>query len=75
MQFSPSLFRVSPEWDFDLNECSPVWFQAHFLSHWFYVMPDTAYRNLSQVYIYNCNSWVKAYTKYHDRQFFTLKVK
>ncbi|XP_067932348.1 neurofibromin-like [Watersipora subatra] len=48
-------------------------FKAHFLSHWFYVMPDTAYKNLCQVYIYNCSSWVKVYTKFHDRQFFTLK--
>lgn len=48
-------------------------FKTDYLAKWFYVMPDTAYQNLHCVYIYNCNSWVREYTKYHDRLLFPIK--
>ncbi|CAF1129679.1 unnamed protein product [Rotaria sordida] len=36
-------------------------------------MPDCFYYNLQACYIYNCNSWVREYTKYHDRILSTIK--
>jgi len=50
------------------------WNQTDFLSKWFVVMPDIVYQNIYQAYIYNCNSWVREYTKYHDRILAPLKV-
>jgi hypothetical protein len=41
------------------------WLQTDFLSKWFVVMPEAVYQNIVQAYIYNCNSWVREYTKYH----------
>ncbi len=41
--------------------------QTDFLSKWFVVMPEVVYQNLVQAYIYNCNSWVREYTKFHER--------
>ena len=49
-------------------------FQTDFLSKWFVVMPEVVYQNIYQAYIYNCNSWVREYTKYHDRILAPLKV-
>jgi len=37
-------------------------------------MPEIVYQNIYQAYIYNCNSWVREYTKYHDRILAPLKV-
>jgi len=53
-----------------------VWYvkQTDFLSKWFVVMPEIVYQNIYQAYIYNCNSWVREYTKYHDRILAPLKV-
>jgi len=48
--------------------------QTDFLSKWFVVMPEIVYQNIYQAYIYNCNSWVREYTKYHDRILAPLKV-
>ncbi|XP_074643053.1 neurofibromin-like [Tubulanus polymorphus] len=48
-------------------------FQADFLSKWFFVMPECVYQNIQAAYIYNCNSWVREYTKYHDRILNPLK--
>jgi len=33
-----------------------------------------AYENIHAAYIYNCNSWVREYTKFHDRVLAPLKV-
>ena len=48
--------------------------QTDFLSKWFVVMPEAVYQNIVQAYIYNCNSWVREYTKYHDRILTPLRV-
>ncbi|PNI47191.1 NF1 isoform 6 [Pan troglodytes] len=48
-------------------------FKTDFLSKWFVVFPGFAYDNVSAVYIYNCNSWVREYTKYHERLLTGLK--
>ena len=37
-------------------------------------MPEVVYQNISQAYIYNCNSWVREYTKYHERILVPLRV-
>ena len=54
-------------------------FKTDFLSKWFVCLfvclfsPDFAYDNVSSVYIYNCNSWVRKYTKYHKQWLIGLK--
>uniref|UniRef100_A0A8I3WLL1 Neurofibromin n=1 Tax=Callithrix jacchus TaxID=9483 RepID=A0A8I3WLL1_CALJA len=48
-------------------------FKTDFLSKWFVVFPGFAYDNVSAVYVYNCNSWVREYTKYHERLLTGLK--
>uniref|UniRef100_A0A336KLD7 CSON013094 protein n=1 Tax=Culicoides sonorensis TaxID=179676 RepID=A0A336KLD7_CULSO len=48
-------------------------FRTEYLQKWFYVLPEVAYENLHAVYIYNCNSWVREYTKFHDRIVAPLK--
>nr|DBA33335.1 TPA: hypothetical protein GDO54_001034 [Pyxicephalus adspersus] len=48
-------------------------FKTDFLSKWFVVFPGFAYENVTAVYIYNCNSWVREYTKYHERLLTGLK--
>ncbi|KAB1264830.1 Neurofibromin [Camelus dromedarius] len=48
-------------------------FKTDFLSKWFVVFPGFAYDNVCAVYIYNCNSWVREYTKYHERLLTGLK--
>ena len=30
-------------------------------------MPEIVYQNINMAYIYNCNSWVREYSKYHDK--------
>ena len=50
------------------------WLQTDFLAKWFVIMPETVYQNIVQAYIYNCNSWVREYTKYHDRILAPLRV-
>ncbi|VDI01747.1 neurofibromin 1 [Mytilus galloprovincialis] len=49
------------------HTCAENRFRTDFLSKWFVVMPEAVYQNIVQAYIYNCNSWVREYTKYHDR--------
>lgn len=39
------------------------------------VLPEVAYENIHAAYIYNANSWVREYTKYHDRILAPLKVR
>ncbi|XP_044286035.1 neurofibromin isoform X4 [Varanus komodoensis] len=48
-------------------------FKTDFLSKWFVVFPGFAYENVFAVFIYNCNSWVREYTKYHERLLTGLK--
>ncbi|XP_076453075.1 neurofibromin-like isoform X4 [Babylonia areolata] len=55
------------------HTCSENRFRTDFLSKWFVVMPENVYQNIMAAYIYNCNSWVREYTKYHDRILSPLK--
>ncbi|XP_068124582.1 neurofibromin isoform X3 [Hyperolius riggenbachi] len=58
----------------DLTHAGPSnRFKTDFLSKWFVVFPGFAYDNVAAVYIYNCNSWVREYTKYHERLLTGLK--
>uniref|UniRef100_A0A4W3IT75 Neurofibromin n=1 Tax=Callorhinchus milii TaxID=7868 RepID=A0A4W3IT75_CALMI len=58
----------------DLTHAGPSnRFKTDFLSKWFVVFPGVAYENVAAVYIYNCNSWVREYTKYHERLLTGLK--
>ncbi|XP_060809014.1 neurofibromin [Amyelois transitella] len=41
-------------------------FRTDFLQKWFSVLPEVAYINIQACYIYNCNSWVREYTKFHE---------
>ncbi|XP_064619782.1 neurofibromin-like isoform X5 [Lineus longissimus] len=56
------------------HTCAENRFRTDFLSKWFFVMPEVVYLNIFQSYVYNCNSWVREYTKYHDRILAPLKV-
>nr|CAD7452027.1 unnamed protein product [Timema tahoe] len=49
------------------HTCSDNRFRTEFLQKWFYVLPEVAYDNIHASYIYNCNGWVREYTKFHDR--------
>ncbi|KAL0113512.1 hypothetical protein PUN28_012574 [Cardiocondyla obscurior] len=55
------------------HTCSDNRFRTEFLQKWFYVLPKAAYENLHAVYIYNCNNWVREFTKYHDSILAPLK--
>ncbi|KAK2587535.1 hypothetical protein KPH14_003672 [Odynerus spinipes] len=55
------------------HTCSDNRFRTEFLQKWFYVLPAVAYENIHAAYIYNCNSWVREYTKFHDRILAPLK--
>ncbi|XP_065570505.1 neurofibromin-like isoform X3 [Artemia franciscana] len=55
------------------HTCSDNRFRTEFLGKWFVVLPEVAYENIHACYIYNCNSWVREYTKYHDRILAPLK--
>ncbi|XP_071038330.1 neurofibromin isoform X2 [Parasteatoda tepidariorum] len=48
-------------------------FRSEFLQKWFVVLPEIAYEKIQAAYVYNCNSWVREYTKYHDRILVPLK--
>ncbi|XP_072312524.1 neurofibromin isoform X2 [Eucyclogobius newberryi] len=48
-------------------------FKTDFLSKWFVVFPGFAYENVAAVFVYNCNTWVREYTKYHERLLTGLK--
>lgn len=56
------------------HTCSDNRFRTEFLQKWFYVLPEVTYENAHAIYIYNCNSWVREYTKFHDRIMAPLKV-
>ncbi|XP_022666414.1 neurofibromin-like isoform X2 [Varroa destructor] len=55
------------------HTCADNRFRTEFLQKWFVVLPDIAYERIHAAYIYNCNSWVREYTKYHDRILAPLK--
>ncbi|CAG4978457.1 unnamed protein product [Colias eurytheme] len=40
--------------------------RTDFLQKWFTVLPEVAYTNIQACYIYNCNGWVREYTKFHE---------
>ncbi|XP_024879797.1 neurofibromin isoform X3 [Temnothorax curvispinosus] len=48
------------------HTCVDNRFRVEFLQKWFCVLPVATYENLHAVYIYNCNSWVREFTKYYD---------
>ncbi|XP_077995279.1 neurofibromin-like isoform X2 [Glandiceps talaboti] len=41
-------------------------FKTDFLSKWFMVFPKFAFQNVYAAYIYNCNTWLREFTKYHE---------
>jgi neurofibromin 1 len=49
------------------HTCSDNRFRTEFLQKWFVVLPEVAYDNIQAAYIYNCNSWLREYTKFHER--------
>jgi len=53
--------------------CSDNRFRAEFLQKWFYILPEVAYENLHAVYVYNCNNWVREYTKFYESILAPLK--
>ncbi|KAL5015709.1 hypothetical protein ScPMuIL_005298 [Solemya velum] len=61
------------------HTCAENRFRTDFLSKWFVVMPEIVYQNINPhasqglFIIYNCNSWVREYTKYHDKILTPLK--
>ncbi len=55
------------------HTCSDNRFRTEFLQKWFVVLPQVAYENIHAAYLYNCNSWVREYTKFHDRTLSPLK--
>ena len=55
------------------HTCSDNRFRTEFLQKWFVVLPQVAYENIHGAYLYNCNSWVREYTKFHDRILMPLK--
>ncbi|XP_076037771.1 neurofibromin-like [Oratosquilla oratoria] len=55
------------------HTCADNRFRTEFLQKWFVVLPEIAYENIHAAYIYNANSWVREYTKYHDRILAPLK--
>nr|XP_023020941.1 neurofibromin isoform X3 [Leptinotarsa decemlineata] len=55
------------------HTCAENRFRTEYLQKWFCVVPEVACTNISGIYIYNCNSWVREYTKFHDRLFAPMK--
>jgi neurofibromin 1 len=55
------------------HTCSDNRFRTEFLQKWFVVLPTVAYDNIHAAYLYNCNSWVREYTKFHERILVPLK--
>ncbi|RWS09353.1 neurofibromin-like protein, partial [Dinothrombium tinctorium] len=55
------------------HTCAENRFRTEFLQKWFVVLPEIAYEKVVSAYVYNCNSWVREYTKYHDRMLAPLK--
>ncbi len=52
---------------------NPFFSRTEFLQKWFVVLPNVAYENITQAYLYNCNTWVREYTKFHERILMPLK--
>jgi neurofibromin 1 len=53
--------------------CSYNRFRTEHLSKWFCCLPDCIADHVNAVYIVNVNSWVKEYTKFHDRLLSPIK--
>ena len=47
--------------------CSDNRFRTELLSKWFCCLPEGIAEKLQAAYIINVNTWVREYTKYHDR--------
>ena len=53
---------------FDLTHmCSDNRFRTELLSKWFCCLPEGISERLQTAYVINVNTWVREYTKYHDR--------
>ena len=58
----------------DFTHCSVEnRFRQEFLQKWFVVLPELAYEKCHAAYIYNCNTWVREYTKCLERTLSPLK--
>ncbi|RZF46610.1 hypothetical protein LSTR_LSTR002942 [Laodelphax striatellus] len=68
--FSHSQFELVVDFT---HTCSDNRFRTEYLQKWFQILPPFAYNNIHAAYIYNCNSWVREYTKFHDRIFAPIK--
>ncbi len=55
------------------HTCSDNRFRTEFLQKWFVVLPRSAWEHVNCVYVYNCNSWVREYTRFHQRILLSLK--
>ena len=53
--------------------CSDNRFRTELLSKWFCCLPDGISERIQCAYIINVNTWVREYTKYHDRILATIK--
>lgn len=48
-------------------------FRTELLSKWFCCLPESLADRLQNVYVLNLNTWVREYTKYHERILLSLK--
>ncbi|KAI1285846.1 Neurofibromin [Halotydeus destructor] len=55
------------------HTCADNRFRTEFLQKWFVVLPEITFDRLVTAYVYNCNSWVREYTKYHERILLPLR--
>uniref|UniRef100_A0A1I8HU95 Ras-GAP domain-containing protein n=1 Tax=Macrostomum lignano TaxID=282301 RepID=A0A1I8HU95_9PLAT len=55
------------------HTCAENRFKSDCLNRWFVITSEKFYPNLNNVYIYNCNNWVREYTKFHEHILAPLK--
>ena len=48
-------------------------FRQELLQKWFVVLPEPVYEKIVAAYVYNCNSWVREFTKCHETTLGSLK--
>ena len=53
--------------------CSDNRFRTELLSKWFCCLPEGISERIQIAYIINVNTWVREYTKYHDRILGSIK--
>ena len=53
--------------------CSDNRFRTELLSKWFCCLPEGLSEHIQTAYIINVNTWVREYTKYHDRILASVK--